>query len=630
VSEDKATPFGKYELLERLGAGGMANVYRARYTVAPGITKPVVIKRVLPEYAENPTFMEMFVHEARISVGLSHGNIVQVFDFGQVNSEYYLAMELVDGQPLSRVLKRAQALGVHNLPQPLAASIAIEICKGLHYAHTRTDEQGHPLGLVHRDVSPDNVLVSYGGEVKLTDFGIAKVQLAGRPITDVGMVKGKYLFFSPEQAQGQDDLDARSDVYAVGVLLYRMLCGRLPFEGRDFEVLDRIVRGEVTPVLHLNPELDGMLSQIVMRALATSRGERFQSAEDLQQALSRWLATRAPLFTVATLKHLMGWLYGQELKALGRPPVLPQEFLDQVALWSGAPIESGQTRPGSAETQPELPNPLSGPRRASASRRKTEIEMALEEGSGRGGRVLGWALGLAVMAVGLGLAALTLRGPKPLEIHSEPPGAQVRINGKILGATPLVVEDVAPDALHTVELALVGWKPWRRSFAAGALTGKVEAELEEVEVAAPEPPDAEQEEEEPRAGMARGPAQPKASAGAPQSTPPTGARAIGGARLKVTAASKPSPEVAAAKYKQGMKQLAKGQLEKAKELFWQCLANDAKSARCFRRLGEVSAALGNTEEALEYYARFLELEPRGEGANAARAYLRNQRNQAGK
>ncbi|HYH96764.1 protein kinase domain-containing protein [Hyalangium sp.] len=625
MSEDKATPFGKYELLERLGAGGMANVYRARYTVAPGITKPVVIKRVLPEYAENPTIMEMFVHEARISVGLSHGNIVQVFDFGQVNGEYYLAMELVDGQPLSTVLKRAQALGMQNLPQPLAASIAIEICKGLHHAHARTDEQGHLLGLVHRDVSPDNVLVSYGGEVKLTDFGIAKVQLAGRPITDAGMVKGKYLYFSPEQAQGQDDLDARSDVYAVGVLLYRMLCGRLPFEGRDFEVLDRIVRGEVTPVLHLNPELDGMLGQIVMRALATSRGARFQSAEDLQQALSRWLATRAPLFTVTTLKHLMGWLHGQELKALGRPPVLPREFLDQVVLWCGAPIESGQRSPASAEeTQPETPNPLSGPRRARASkRRETEAEMELEEGSGRGGRALGWALGLALTAVGLVLAALTLRGPKPVEIHSEPPGAQVRINGKILGATPLVVEDITPDALHMVELTLVGWKQWRRSFAVGTLTGKVEAELEEVEVAAPERADAEQEEEE-------DPPQPKAPTGAPQSNPPTGARASGGARLKVTAATKPSPEVATAKYKQGVKQLAKGQLENAKELFWQCLAHDAKSARCFRRLGEVSAALGNTEEALEYYARFLELEPRGEGANAARAYIRNQRHQAGK
>ncbi|MBN1206053.1 MAG: serine/threonine protein kinase, partial [Myxococcaceae bacterium] len=148
----------------------MATVYRARYTAAPGITKSVVIKRVLDVYAENPSFVEQFIQEARISVGLNHGNIVQVFDFGQVEGEYFLAMELVEGQPLSRALKRAQSLGLAQLPAPLAVNVAIEMCKGLHHAHTRIDERGRPLGLVHRDISPDNVLISYEGEVKISDF----------------------------------------------------------------------------------------------------------------------------------------------------------------------------------------------------------------------------------------------------------------------------------------------------------------------------------------------------------------------------------------------------------------------------------------------------------------------------
>ena len=666
MSEDRAIPFGKYELLERLGAGGMANVYRARYTAAPGITKPVVIKRVLDEYAENPTFMELFIHEARISVGLSHGNIVQVFDFGQVNGEYYLAMELVDGQPLSRVLKRAQQQGLRFLPQALAASIAIEMCKGLHYAHTRTDEQGRPLGIVHRDVSPDNVLVSYDGEVKITDFGIAKAQLAGRPITDAGMVKGKYLYLSPEQAQGQEDLDARSDVYAVGVVLYRMLCGRLPFEGRDFEVMERIVRGDITPALHLNPDLDGQLSQLVMRALATSRGERFQSAEELQQALSRWMATRAPHFSVNSLKHLMGWLYAQELKALGRNSVLPQEFLDQVSLWTGTSDVTGLEKPPSVETRlaPVETKPLAGQQAQDAwkwdtqpetvfppERRRTleaggasgELETSPPDGerASRWGRTLGWSLGLALMAALMGGLFWVMRGPGPLEIHSEPPGAQVRIDGQLRGVTPLVLEDVSPDSLHTVELVLLGWKSWQRSFAAGTLRGKVEAELEELEQPVQEPPKAEpapepeapkdgKQPEEPRLATKKAVAQPKSPSGSQQSGAQSGARAGGGAGLRITVADKPSPETAAAKYKAGVKQLARGKLEKAKELFWQCLAHDPKSARCFRRLGEVSAALGNTEEALEYYGRFLELDPRGEGANAAKAYVREHRSQGGR
>jgi serine/threonine-protein kinase len=661
VSEDRAIPFGKYELLERLGVGGMANVYRARYTVGPGITKPVVIKRVLDEYAENPTFMELFIHEARISVGLSHGNIVQVFDFGQVDGEYYLAMELVDGQPLSRVLKRAQQQGLRFLPQALAASIAIEMCKALHYAHTRNDEQGRPLGLVHRDVSPDNVLVSYDGEVKLTDFGIAKAQLAGRPITDAGMVKGKYLYLSPEQAQGQDDVDACSDVYAVGVVLYRMLCGRLPFEGDVDEVMKRIVRGGVTPPVQLNPDLDVQLSQLVMRALATSRGERFQSAEELQQALSRWMATRAPLFSVNSLKHLMGWLYAQELKAQGRNPVLPKEFLEQLALWKGPPGESepetlsssGETRPAPVEKKPR-----SGPELLDAAWREDSSEttlpsarsrtQVLESVSGEQGavpwgeergskrvRALGWGLGLGLAVALIGALFWVLRGPDPLEIHSEPPGAQVRIDGQLRGVTPLVVEDVSPDSFHTVELILLGWKAWERSFPESTLRGKVEAELEELDLpgqaAASVDPDAEAEQEEDaRASTKRATVQPKPPSGASQSGTPSGTRAGGGAGLRITSAAKPSAEVAAAKYKAGVKQLAKGQFEKAKELFWQCLAHDPKSARCFRRLGEVSAALGNTEEALEYYARFLELDPRGEGANAARAYVREHRNPGGR
>ncbi|WP_224240274.1 serine/threonine-protein kinase [Hyalangium gracile] len=361
MSDGTTTPFGKYELLERLGAGGMAIVYRARYTAAPGITKPVVIKRVLGHYAEDQAFVEMFVQEARISVGLNHGNIVQVFDFGQVDGEYFLAMELVDGQPLSRLLKQAEAMGLAQLPPPLAVSIAIEMCKGLHHAHTRKDERGRPLGLVHRDISPDNVLISYEGEVKISDFGIAKAQLAGRPVTESGVVKGKYRYLSPEQAYAVPDLDARSDVYAVGVVLYRMLCGRLPADGHELSVMQRIANGQLTPPRELAPELDAELVQILQNALATDREARTPSAEALHLQLSQWFAVMAPLFPVHTLKHLMGLVFESELREKGRTPQLPPRFEEQVAMWSRSQQRQlPRTDSVPAAQWPGTPAPTSG------------------------------------------------------------------------------------------------------------------------------------------------------------------------------------------------------------------------------------------------------------------------------
>lgn len=361
MSDIQAMQFGRYELLERLGAGGMAEVYRARYTAAPGVTRPVVIKRIMSHCAQEPAFVEMFLNEARISVGLSHGNIVQVFDFGQVDGEYFLAMELVDGQSLSAMLKKAKAEGIALLPAPLAVGIVIEICRGLHYAHTRVDEQGEPLGLVHRDISPDNVLLSYEGEVKLADFGIAKARLAGRVETEAGVVKGKYLYFSPEQAKGEP-LDARSDVYAVGVVLYQMLCGRRPAEGVELEVMRRIVEGQLTPAKQLNPLLDEQLWDILRKALATSREERYLTAEALHLALAGWMGTYAPLFPAHMRKHLLRWLFREQLAAQRRPPVLPPEFSQLVERWRAEVPPPPEKVPWEVAAVP-LDLPLPAPRR---------------------------------------------------------------------------------------------------------------------------------------------------------------------------------------------------------------------------------------------------------------------------
>jgi serine/threonine protein kinase len=510
LSDGTVIPFGKYELLERLGMGGMAIVYRARYTAAPGITKPVVIKKVLDVYAENPAFVEQFIQEARITVGLNHGNIVQVFDFGQVDGEYFLAMELVEGHPLSKVLKQAQAMGLAQLPAPLAVSIAIEMCKGLHHAHTRTDERGRPLELVHRDISPDNVLISYEGEVKISDFGVAKAQMAGRPETEAGMVKGKYLYFSPEQARGEA-LDARSDVYAVAVVLFRMLCGRLPIEGPEVAVMQRVVLGQRTAALQLNPQLDPELVELLDEALAHRRQDRVSSAEALQQKLSHWLATRASLFAGHTLKQMMALLYEQELKALGRPPHIAARFREQMARWSASQRWGQLSRPhdGAAVTaeapvedegppsQATLPVALSVPTTKThvTPTAKTPVTATLPDGyalAPRGKPRSFWlAIGAGGVAV-LGLAAfLVLRAP-PLEVSSEPSGAQVIMDGAAVGVTPLKLGGIARGAPHTVEMNLRGMRTWTHAFEPGALATRLAVTLEPMP-SAPIPPPVRQE-----------------------------------------------------------------------------------------------------------------------------------------
>src|SRR5687768_16231380 len=214
--------YGKYQLLDLLARGGMAEVYRAKSHGVEGFEKVLVIKRILPELGENPQFVEMFINEAKIAVTLSHANIVQVFDLGRADESYFIAMEYVAGYDLATVLARGHRLG-RPIPQELAVYVVSELAKGLDYAHRRRDAQLRPLNIVHRDVSPQNVLISFESEVKLTDFGIAKAALAvsSEENTEAGVLKGKYAYMSPEQARGEE-VDSRTDMFALGVVLHEL------------------------------------------------------------------------------------------------------------------------------------------------------------------------------------------------------------------------------------------------------------------------------------------------------------------------------------------------------------------------------------------------------------------------
>lgn len=278
--------FGKYELIEKIGVGGMAEVFLAKSFGAEGLEKILVIKRILPEYTSNRRFVEMFISEAKIAMDLNHPNIVQIYDFGKVEQTYFLAMEFVDGADVAHIVSGGRKSG-----RPIALGDAIflvaEIAKGLDYAHRRSDHFGSPLNIVHRDISPQNVLVSRDGTVKIVDFGIAKASSVSDENPHV--VKGKFSYMSPEQASGWK-VDHRSDIFSLGVLLFELVCGRPLFKHTTQEETLSLVKSAVVPdIRSLNEEIPEALEALLYRILAKQPDERPQSARDVQLELTKIL-----------------------------------------------------------------------------------------------------------------------------------------------------------------------------------------------------------------------------------------------------------------------------------------------------------------------------------------------------
>ncbi len=289
--------FGKYELIERIATGGMAEVFLARSFGVAGFEKRLVIKRIRPELAQDPRFVAMFVNEAKIGVHLNHPNVVQTYDLGRAGSDWYMAMEHLHGRDLNRVVKVLRSFE-RRLPLPVAVSIVAEMCRGLAYAHARTDATGAPLGLVHRDVSPHNVVVTFDGEVKLVDFGIARLMNTAPPVgtpetTHEGRPGGgKYAYMSPEQARGQD-VDLRTDVFSAGIVLWELCAGRRLYQ--DPDPVEKLRRVQEAVVPHPNTcggDVDEALWLILQKALHRDRGERYDTAALLEDDLRAWLFER--------------------------------------------------------------------------------------------------------------------------------------------------------------------------------------------------------------------------------------------------------------------------------------------------------------------------------------------------
>jgi serine/threonine protein kinase len=302
--------FGPYQLIDRIAVGGMAEVFKAKRSGVEGFEKIVALKRILPHLSENKEFLDMFVDEAKMVAGLTHPNIVQIFDLGRIESSYYIAMEYVHGRDLRTTIRRARDKGL-RMPLDLSLRVVSQVCAALEYAHRKKDARGRPMQIVHRDVSPQNILVTFEGNLKLADFGIAKAATKAST-TDRGALRGKLLYMSPEQAWGRT-IDRRSDVFSLGIVLYEMITEQKPFMGTGSEmtILEMVRKCVITPPREVNPRVPEALDRVIMKALARNPDERYQDAGQMQRGIEKILRERPPV-TARDLARFLELLYDRE------------------------------------------------------------------------------------------------------------------------------------------------------------------------------------------------------------------------------------------------------------------------------------------------------------------------------
>lgn len=453
--------FGKYMLVGELATGGMAELFLAVHKGPEGFLKVVVVKRVLPHLAASPEFVHMFADEARIAARLEHPNIVRTYEFGASEGNYFTVMEYLAGEDLSSILRRVE---VTNTPIPVGAAALImrDVCKGLHFAHELTDTAGRPLGLVHRDVNPTNIVVTYSGETKVIDFGVAKAT-TNMSKTVVGTVKGKTPYMAPEQILGRD-VDRRADVFSTGIVLWELLTSRSLFT-RDNEAatMYAIMNDPIPPPSRYRSDVLPALDEIVARALSRTPADRFETMEDLQGALEDFVATTLPAWDARRLATMLEQQFGRaradakhaiaRTQNLGRNISLVMKLRTDVqaelaqklrsALAEAA--KSGEVPLPPVELAPQLPPPS---------------------------RTWVVALGAAaLLAIGGVLVFIATRDsqresaavPAPqrntatVKLESKPAGAVVFINGEPTGfVTPATLSDV-PAGSVVIRLELDGY-----------------------------------------------------------------------------------------------------------------------------------------------------------------------------
>lgn len=504
--QSKPVKAGQYYLLEKIAQGGMAEIFKGLAYDLAGIKKTVCIKKILPHIAASKEFIDMLVDEAKIAVKLNHGSIAQVYDLGKAGEDYFIVMEYVDGQSLSKIHKKIMRLQ-KRIPIPIVCTIVAEIASGLDYMHRKTDEGGHHLHIVHRDISPQNIVVSYSGTVKIIDFGIAKAAVkVGH--TESGILKGKFAYMSPEQARG-DKTDHRSDIFSLGVIFHELLTGQRLFKGKDNkETLKNVRKGKADPPSKIIPDIPSALDKIVLKSLKKNRRERYAFAAELQEELLRFLHGYYPDFKPSQVADYVKELFKEELylsKSLetqeAKTPHLilevTKETSDEEATAGGSSAIDWREFmleaewPGEDSRQPSV---------VSRQEEKEEISEPSEQTSKK------WFAELSFkrQAVLISLALLFFAGislfffwekvpspwsivhspkqeppieetitpqpqttPKPAGIHieSNPPGAVLYLNDTDTGfKTPADLENLPLDRLQTLGLYLEGYKFYKTDF----------------------------------------------------------------------------------------------------------------------------------------------------------------------
>jgi serine/threonine protein kinase len=402
--------FGNYQLVETIAQGGMGTIYLAKRVGVGGFEKNFVIKCMLESLAGDPELEKMFINEARLAARLSHPNIAQIYDFGVIDGSYYIAMEHVLGEDLKTIIQQLE--GRHRqMPVPIALRIMIDLCAGLEYAHTLSDG-GVPLGIIHRDVSPANVMVSYQGAVKLLDFGIAKAAMR-TSATRAGNVKGKHAFIAPEQIEGQA-LDARADVFCAGLVMSMLLLQRHPFwRGTGFATMQAIADEKPADPRLQRADLPEDVAAIMVRALESDRQRRFASAAEMGRALTRALERMGP--TDQNLILFMADLFSGKPEGEGRIILPPAAHMTPTQAMPDRPSrQMRQVLDHDGEPEPTAPPQTLGPPPVPARPARRRLQLA-----GAGGAALVVVLLIAHLVSGR-RAAVPVQAARPIEILSAP------------------------------------------------------------------------------------------------------------------------------------------------------------------------------------------------------------------
>jgi serine/threonine protein kinase len=461
--------FGRYLLIDKLAVGGMAEIYKAKTYGVDGFEKLLAIKRILPHCSADSEFINMLVDEAKLTVLLSHANIVQVYDLGKVGDDYFISMEFINGTNLREVVRRVKE-EKESIPEDLAVYIVSEICKGLDYAHRKADPQGKPLAIVHRDINPQNVLISFEGEVKIVDFGIAKAAM-NVSHTMAGVLKGKIAYMSPEQALGKP-MDGRTDIFSAGLVLYEMLTGEKLFSGdTQFEILNHIRESRIT-MRDLPEEVPGPLKAIIAKALTHNLKDRFATAGDMHLELTKYLYSSYVDFSPRNLAALVKKYFSQEVRERMEPGPEIDDKTRSLLIKEGAADSlvldvSEKSSFGSKPREPEADKAQDDPSITEESEIQEEASMAVPKLEAARSKPKGkWAamlLGVVLAGIGAYFGYEHFKaGPEPIPmpqhgsliVSSGPSQAKISLNGQDTGqTTPATLGELVLNKEHTIALS---------------------------------------------------------------------------------------------------------------------------------------------------------------------------------